>query len=204
MPGGIMSDRGAIVVIGSPASSSSWRKRYAWRIWYPSNGSSSSVIRASHFTLVIPYQPGTTSRSGNAVLRRKRHAVDLVRQERVAGEHLVEREAALVGLLLPALDAAVEPGEEHIARPSARRPPRAGPRRGPRQRAVPTASSSHGWLTTCGSTCARPLPAHSIVTAISTAGRARSRRATARPAARRARRPRAATWRGRPPGCRSG
>ena len=43
----------------------------------------------------------------------------------------------------------------------------------PRQRAVPTASSSQGWLTTCGSTWARPLPAHSIVTASSVEGRSR-------------------------------
>ena len=43
----------------------------------------------------------------------------------------------------------------------------------PRQRAVPTASRSQGWLTTCGSTWARPFPAHSIVTATSIDGRAR-------------------------------
>ena len=42
--------------------------------------------------------------------------------------------------------------------------------------AVPTASSSHGWLTGRGSRCARPLPAHSIVTGVVTFS-ARSRSA---------------------------
>ncbi len=39
--------------------------------------------------------------------------------------------------------------------------------------AVPTASSSQGWLTGLGSMRARPLPAHSIVTRRVTARRAR-------------------------------
>ena len=39
--------------------------------------------------------------------------------------------------------------------------------------AVPTASSSHGWLTGRVSNNARPLPAHSNVTGTVTAGRAR-------------------------------
>ncbi len=38
---------------------------------------------------------------------------------------------------------------------------------------VPIASSSHGWLSGRGSSRALPLPAHSIVTGIVTAGRAR-------------------------------
>ena len=50
------------------------------------------------------------------MLRRERHAVDLVREERVAGEHLGERDAARVVLLLLALDAAVEAGEEDVGR----------------------------------------------------------------------------------------
>ena len=63
IPGGIISDRGSIRVTGVPSSSGSWRYRYA-SIWNPSNGSATAVIRVSHFTLVMPYQPGTSSRSG--------------------------------------------------------------------------------------------------------------------------------------------
>jgi len=33
--------------------------------WYPSKGRSTSVMLSSHLTLAIPYQPGTTRRSGN-------------------------------------------------------------------------------------------------------------------------------------------
>ena len=40
--------------------------------------------------------------------------------------------------------------------------------------AVPTASSSQGWLTGRGSSRARPLPAHSRVTGAVTSGRRRS------------------------------
>ena len=40
--------------------------------------------------------------------------------------------------------------------------------------AVPTASSIHGWLSGRGESCARPLPAHSMVTAWVTCGRERS------------------------------
>ena len=63
-----------------------------------------------------PVPPGNDEPEGEAVLRRKRHAVDLVRQKRVPGEHLGERDAACVVLLLVSLDAAVEPGEEDVAR----------------------------------------------------------------------------------------
>ena len=64
MPGGTISARGnirsavpGILLVGgggsrAPAGS-------------PSNGTSSTVMRASHLTFVIPYQPGTSSRSGN-------------------------------------------------------------------------------------------------------------------------------------------
>ncbi len=50
------------------------------------------------------------------MLRRQRLAVDLVREERVAAEKLVERQAPLVHLLLPAVDAAIEAGEERFDR----------------------------------------------------------------------------------------
>ena len=33
--------------------------------WNPSNGSVRTVIRFSHFTCAIPYQPGTRSRTGD-------------------------------------------------------------------------------------------------------------------------------------------
>ena len=109
------------------------------------------------------------------MLRRKRLAVDLVREERVAVEKLVDRQAPLVRLLLLAVDAAIEAGEERFDRaiPDTRLLEQRARPLTPRQRAVPTASRSQGWLTTCGSTCTRPFPAHSIVTATSTAGRAR-------------------------------
>ena len=50
------------------------------------------------------------------MLRRKRHAVDLVCEERVSFEQRADGKAPLVCLLLPALDAAVEPGEQHVDR----------------------------------------------------------------------------------------
>ncbi len=50
------------------------------------------------------------------MLRRQRLAVDLVREERVAAQKLVERQAPLVRLLLAAVDAAIEPGEERFDR----------------------------------------------------------------------------------------
>ena len=33
--------------------------------WYPAYGSVSTAISVSHLTFVIPYQPGTTRRTGN-------------------------------------------------------------------------------------------------------------------------------------------
>ena len=48
------------------------------------------------------------------MLRRKRLAVDLVGEEHLGPERLVEREASLVRVLELALDAAVEPREEHL------------------------------------------------------------------------------------------
>ena len=64
IPGGTSSERGCIRCSGSPASSSDCRTRYDHDCWYPANGSSRNSIRESHFTFVIPYQPGTTRRSG--------------------------------------------------------------------------------------------------------------------------------------------
>ena len=48
------------------------------------------------------------------MLRGKRLPVDLVGEEHLGPERLVERQAALVGVLDLALDAAVEAGEEHL------------------------------------------------------------------------------------------
>ena len=48
------------------------------------------------------------------MLRRKGLAVDLVREERVALEQHRDRKAPLVRLLLPAVDAAIEAGEERL------------------------------------------------------------------------------------------
>ena len=63
-PGGTISERGSMRVTGSPGSPSASYIRYATEFWKPVNGSSSTVMRVSHFTFCIPYQPGTTSRSG--------------------------------------------------------------------------------------------------------------------------------------------
>jgi hypothetical protein len=51
-------------VTGSPSSPGRCRTRYD-SIWNPRKGSDTASTAVSHFTLVIPYQPGTTSRSGN-------------------------------------------------------------------------------------------------------------------------------------------
>ena len=48
------------------------------------------------------------------MLRRQRRAVDLVGEDRLTAEDFVEREAARIRLLLPAFDAPVETGEEHL------------------------------------------------------------------------------------------
>lgn len=63
-PGGTMRARGAIRVTGSPGSSGSCRMRYATDCWKPVNGVSVRVMSCSHFTCAMPYQPGTTSRTG--------------------------------------------------------------------------------------------------------------------------------------------
>jgi hypothetical protein len=49
-----------------------------------------------------------------AVLRRQRRAVHLVREQNLVAKRLLERERTLERLLLPALDPAVETGEEHL------------------------------------------------------------------------------------------
>jgi hypothetical protein len=51
-------------VTDSPSSSAFCVMRYVTAFWYPVNGWSTTVILVSHFTWVIPYQPGTTSRAG--------------------------------------------------------------------------------------------------------------------------------------------
>ena len=130
MPGGTMRERGAIVVIGSPASSSSWRTRYEWRIWYPSNGSSSSVIAREPLHARHPVPARNDEPEREAVLRRKRTAVHLVREEGVALAQQADRQAPLVGLLLLALDTAVEAAEQRLdCAVAARQPPRAAQRR---------------------------------------------------------------------------
>ncbi len=50
------------------------------------------------------------------MLGRERRAVQLVGQENLLAQRFLEWQAALEGLFLPALDAAVEPGEEHLDR----------------------------------------------------------------------------------------
>ena len=48
------------------------------------------------------------------MLRRQRRAVHLVREQDLVAQCLLERNRALESLLLPALDPAVEPGEQHL------------------------------------------------------------------------------------------
>ena len=55
-------------------------------------------MRASHFTFVMPYQPGTSRRSRRAVLGQQGLAVHLVDQQHVVAHRLGEWQAALVRL----------------------------------------------------------------------------------------------------------
>jgi hypothetical protein len=64
-PGGTISERGSMRVTGSPGSPSSSYILYATEFWKPLKGSPSTVMRVSHLTFCIPYQPGTTRRRGN-------------------------------------------------------------------------------------------------------------------------------------------
>jgi hypothetical protein len=57
-PGGTINAPGLIRVTGVPTSSSDWRMWYATDCCQPSNSLSMIVIDASHFTCVVPYQPG--------------------------------------------------------------------------------------------------------------------------------------------------
>ena len=66
------------------------------------------MIRCSHLTLVIPYQPGTTSRSGKPCCGGSGSPLHPVREQHVVALGVGERQAALVDLLDAALDAAVE------------------------------------------------------------------------------------------------
>ena len=63
-----------------------------------------------------PVPAGNDEPKREPVLRRQRHAVDLVREERIASEQHLEGKAPLVDLLLTALDTAVEAGEQRIGR----------------------------------------------------------------------------------------
>ena len=130
----------------------------------------------SHFTCVMPYQPGTTQSQRRAVLGKQRLPVHLVHEQHVVAHRLVERQAPLVR-------ACSSPPSTPRSRPvnTISTVPSGTPAscsRGasgvPVHSAVPTASSSHGWLSGRVSNIARPLPAHSSVTGIVTAGRARS------------------------------
>ena len=99
-----------------------------------------------------------------AVLRLERPAVHLVGEQHLGAQRLGEREAALVVVLDAALHAVVGAGEHELGvrRPNAR-PAASTSRSGaPVHSAVPTASTSHGWLMGRGESRARPLPAHSM------------------------------------------
>lgn len=64
MPGGASRLRTRIRSSGVPGSSPRSRHRYPRAFWYPVNGSVTARTWVSHFTLAIPYQPGTMSRTG--------------------------------------------------------------------------------------------------------------------------------------------
>ena len=65
-------------------------------------------MRASHFTFVIPYQPGTTQSQRISVLRRKWRAVQLVGEHDLVAERLGDRRLRSNALFLAALHSAVE------------------------------------------------------------------------------------------------
>ena len=84
--------------------------------WYPSNGSSSTAISVSHFTFVMPYQPGTTSRSGKPCWGGIGAPFISYASDRARPERLGERQASLVALLDVGLDSPVEAGEDDVDR----------------------------------------------------------------------------------------
>jgi hypothetical protein len=64
MPGGSITDRTRFSRTGSPGSSADRVYRYTCSCCTPLNGSLRTVIARSHFTDAMPYQLGTTRRSG--------------------------------------------------------------------------------------------------------------------------------------------
>ena len=139
------------------------------------NGSSSTVIRVSHFTFVMPYQPGTTSRSGKpcwggsgapfiskASSPSSASAIGSERSYHCGTPPSTPRSSAVKST-------SIAPGAGPASSSSGRSA-------APAHSAVPTASVSHGWLTGRGSSSARPLPAHSNV--IGSATRSRARRSS--------------------------
>ena len=204
-PGGAISARGSMRVTGSPGSSSELAQAVrATTGGSPSNGRSTTRDPPEPLDARHPVPARDDEPQRKAVLRRQRlRRSSRTRAAPPAGGRRRARGCARSPCSIFALEAVVEPGEDDLdravgdARLARARPAAAVPR----QRAVPTASSTHGWLTTCGSISARPLPAHSIVAAQLDGRQARGcRRATARAASERARRPRAGTSCRRPRG----
>ena len=127
-------------------------------IWNPSNGSATTVIPVSHLTWAMPYQPGTTSRSGEPCCGGSGCAVHLVGEQDVVPQALRHRQAALVVLLDAAFDAVVGAGEDHLDRAVAHPGlPSTAASGVPVHSAVPTASTSQGWLTGRGSSRGPPV-----------------------------------------------
>ena len=176
-PGGTASARGAMRVerhaLGHPRRAAAGSR------------STSGSLRTAGRERVDPREPldarhsvpaGDEQAQWKAVLRRQRRAVQLVCEK-----HLVAASpptaAGCAGSSARPLSS--RPRSRPVKTTSRRRRARrlrrarrAGERRG--HAPVPTASCSHGWLSTCGARPARPLPAHSIVATTSTEGRARS------------------------------
>ena len=103
--------------------------------------------RAQPLHVRHPVPAGDDQPHRETVLRQQRRAVHLVGEQDVFAERLVDAEAPLVVVLDLALDAAVETGEDEVARrfgdPASSRIGASGV---PVHSAVPTASRTHGWL----------------------------------------------------------
>jgi hypothetical protein len=109
------------------------------------------------------------------VLGRQFAAVHFVSKYDVGTHRLTDRQAPRVPLGDAALDPGISAGEHHLH--GVRQDPRLARRYAsgtPVQAAVPTPSSTQGWLSGRGLRSERPLPAHSSVTGTVMAGSLRS------------------------------
>ena len=116
MPGGTSSERGSIRVQGLAGLFLFLPQPVRPGLLVPLEGPVEQLDPLEPLDVRHPVPARNEQAQRETVLRRQRRAVHLVGQEHVVPQRLVQREAALEPLLLPALDAAVEPGEEHLDR----------------------------------------------------------------------------------------